>query len=326
MKVAVLDDYFDVIPSLPCYATLKGQDVTVFNRYMSDIDELAEVLKDFEALALFREKTPMRTPLLERLPNLKLISNRSSVGHIDVETCTKLGIVVSSKMGDRAPNYAAAELAVALLLAAARRIPQEAANMKAGKWQLGHGQTLRGKTLGIFGYGRLAELVAHSAAALGMKILVCAREDSRKKAASHGHAVTASKEEMFETADAVSLQLRLVDATRHIVTYDDLMRMKPHSILINTARAGLIAPGALEKALADGRPGYAGIDVYDKEPLTDPNHPLLKAGNVVCVPHIGPNTREEMEAQFSDIFDQIAAFAAGTPTNVVNPDVLDNTR
>jgi D-3-phosphoglycerate dehydrogenase len=224
------------------------------------------------------------------------------------------------------PSYSTAELTWALILAAAREIPQNVAGLKAGKWQTGIGNTLRGKTLGIYGYGRIGGAVAQVGVAMGLRILVWAREASREKARADGYAVAPSKEAFFSACDVLSLHMRLVDATRGIVTRADLARMKPTAIFVNTSRAGLVEPGALVAALKAGRPGKAAVDVYEREPITDASHPLLAMDNVVCTPHLGYVTRDEWELQFADIFDQILALAAGKPINVVNPDVLPRAR
>jgi len=326
VKISILDDYFNTLRTLPCFRKLAGHDVEIWNDHVQDIDTLAGRLKNTEALVLIRERTQIRAPLLERLPNLKLISQRSVYPHIDVAACTRLGVIVSSNMHVDTPSYAAAELTWALVLAAMRRIPQQAAAMKAGNWQIGVGHTLRGKTLGIFGYGRIGAVVAGYGKAFGMNVLVWARPASLERARADGHAVASSKEAFFETCDVLSLHMRLLDATRGIVTADDLARMKPTSLLVNTSRAPLVAPGALVSALRAGRPGMAAVDVYEQEPLRDVRDPLLAMDNVVCTPHIGYVTRDEYEIQFADIFDQIVAYAAGTPINVVNPDVLGQAR
>jgi D-3-phosphoglycerate dehydrogenase len=322
MKISILDDYFDTLRTLDCFAKLKGHDVTIHNDHVQDVDALAERLKDTEVLVLIRERTQIRAPLLERLPNLKLISQRSVYPHIDIEACTRLGIIVSSSQHAGTPSYAAAELTWGLVLAAMRQIPQQMAALKSGNWQIGVGHTLRGKTLGIYGYGRIGSVVAGYGKAFGMKVLVWAREAALAQARADGYATAASKQEFFEQCDVLSLHMRLVEATRGIVTADDLARMKPTALLVNTSRAPLIAPGALVNALRAGRPGMAAVDVYEKEPLRDVNDPLLTMGNVVCTPHIGYVTRDEYELQFTDIFDQIVDYAAGKPSNVVNPDVL----
>jgi D-3-phosphoglycerate dehydrogenase / 2-oxoglutarate reductase len=322
MKVAILDDYHDTLRTLPCFAKLEGQEVSIWNDHVQDTDVLAERLKDTEALVLIRERTKIRTLLLERLPHLRLISQRSVWPHIDIDTCTRLGIVVSSNMHTDTPSYATAELTWGLILAAARQIPQQMAALKAGRWQIGVGTTLRGKTLGLYGWGRIAHAVAGYGRAFGMEVTVWAREASRERARREGFAVAKSKRDFFEQCDIVSLHMRLVDETRHIVTAHDLARMKPTGLLVNTSRAPLIEPGALVAALQAGRPGWAAVDVYEQEPITDPNHPLLAMDKVVATPHIGYVSHEEYEIQFADIFDQILAYAAGAPINVVNPDVL----
>ncbi|KAB2846821.1 MAG: D-2-hydroxyacid dehydrogenase family protein, partial [Hyphomicrobiaceae bacterium] len=242
--------------------------------------------------------------------------------HIDIADCTRLGIIVSSNMHAGAPSYAAAELTFGLILAAMRQIPQQAAALKAGIWQTGVFHTLRGKSLGVYGYGRIGEAVAGYGKAFGMNVLVWSRETTRQKAAKDGYEVAASKEDFFARSDVLSLHMRLVPATRAIIAAADLARMKPTALLVNTSRAPLIEPGALVAALKAGRPGMAAIDVFEEEPVRDPAHPLLTMENVVATHHIGYVTRDEYELQFSDIFDQVAAYAAGTPINVVNAEVL----
>jgi len=324
VKITILDDYFDTLRTLPCFAKLAGHEVKIWNDHLQDVDRLADRLADTEVLVLIRERTKIRTPLLERLPRLRLISQRSVYPHIDVDTCTRLGIIVSSSQHPGTPSYGTAEFTWGLLLAAMRQIPQQVASLKAGHWQMGVGSGLRGKVLGIFGYGRIGSTVAGYGKAFGMQVQVWAREAARAKAVADGYAAADSKEAFFATSDVVSLHLRLVDATRGIVTADDLARMKPTALLVNTSRAALIAPGVLVRALKAGRPGMAAVDVYEEEPLTDVTHPLLAMPNVVCTPHIGYVSRDEYEVQFSDIFDQINAFVAGKPINMVNPDALKN--
>ena len=322
MRIAILDDYHDTIRTLPCFSRLAGHDVTIWNDHIQDTNALAERLRDTEALVLIRERTKIRQPLLDRLPKLRLISQRSVYPHIDIADCTRLGIVVSSSQHPGTPSYATAELTWGLILAAMRQIPQQMASLKAGTWQIGVGSTLREKTLGIFGYGRIGKAVAEYGRAFGMNVLVWAREATREKARAEGWATAPSKQAFFETCDVITLHMRLVDATRHIVTAADLARMKPTALMVNTSRAPLIEPGALVAALKAGRPGMAAVDVYEEEPLRDTAHPLLNMPNVVCTPHLGYVSREEYEIQFTDIFDQIVAFAEGHPINVVNPDVL----
>jgi D-3-phosphoglycerate dehydrogenase / 2-oxoglutarate reductase len=322
MKISILDDYHDTVRTLPCFGKLKGHDVTIWNDHVQDVDKLAERVRDAEILVLIRERTQIRAPLLEHLPNLKLISQRSVYPHIDVEACTRLGIILSSGQHPGTPSHATAEFTWALVLAAVRQIPQQVAAMKKGEWQIDIGTTLRGKTLGIYGYGRIGAVVASYGRAFGMKVIAWARPASLDKARADGHTPAASKEAFFEACDVMTLHMRLVDATRHIVTAEDLARMKPSALLVNTSRAPLIAPGALLEALRKGRPGFAAVDVYEQEPVRDPDYPLLNMPNVICTPHLGYVTREEYETQFTDIFDQIVAYAAGQPTNVINIDVL----
>jgi D-3-phosphoglycerate dehydrogenase len=321
MKISILDDYFDTVRTLACFKKLDGHDVTVWNDHVQDTDALAARLKDTECLVLIRERTKIQAPLLERLPRLKLISQRSVYPHIDIDACTRTGVIVSSGMHADTPSYATAELTWALILAAARQLPQQMASLKAGNWQIGVGTTLRGKTLGIYGYGRIGATVAGVGKAFGLNVLVWAREQSLARARADGYATARSKAEFFASCDIISLHMRLVAATRHIVKAEDLARMKPHAILVNTSRAPLIEPGALVAALRAGRPGYAAVDVFEDEPMRDPAFPLLQFEQVVATPHIGYVTREEYELQFTGIFDQILAFAAGKPINVVNPDV-----
>jgi D-3-phosphoglycerate dehydrogenase len=326
VKVSILDDYFDTVRTLDCFRKLAGHDVQIWNDHVQDVDALAERLRDTEALVLIRERTQIRNALLERLPKLKLISQRSVYPHIDIDACTRLGIVVSSSQHAGTPSYAAAELTWGLVLAAMRQIPQQMAALKSGHWQIGVGYTLRDKTLGIYGYGRIGAVVAGYGKAFGMNVLVWAREAALAQARADGYATARSKQEFFEQCDVLSLHMRLVDATRGIVTADDLARMKSTALLVNTSRAPLIEPGALVNALRAGRPGMAAVDVYEKEPLRDTHDPLLTMDNVVCTPHIGYVTRDEYELQFTDIFDQIVDYAAGKPSNVVNPDAIGSVR
>lgn len=322
MKISILDDYFDTLRILPCFAMLDGHEVTVWNDHVQDTDMLAARLAEAEVLVLFRERTKIQAPLLARLPKLRLISQRSVYPHIDIEACTRQGVIVSSSQHPGTPCYAAAELTWALALATARQLPQQVAALKAGGWQIGVGSTLGGKTLGIYGYGRIGAAVAGYGRAFGMRVVIWSGAESRARALVDGYEVAASRDDFFAGADVLSLHVRLYPATRGMVTAADLARMKPTAILINTSRAGLIAPGALVDALRAGRPGAAGVDVFETEPLTDVNDPLLTLPNVVATPHIGYVTREEYELQFQEIFGQIQTYAAGMPENVVNLSVL----
>ena len=249
MKISILDDYFDTLRTLDCFHKLDGYDVTIWNDHVQDVDALAERLRDTDALVLIRERTQIRTPLLERLPKLRLISQRSVYPHIDIDTCTRLGIIVSSSQHADTPSYATAEFTWGLILAAMRAIPQQMAALKAGKWQIGVGHTLRGKTLGIYGYGRIGAVVAGYGKAFGMNVLVWAREAALAKARADGYETAASKADFFTRCDVLSLHMRLVDATRGIVKADDLARMKQTALIVNTSRAPLM-PSGWPKAMA----------------------------------------------------------------------------
>lgn len=326
MKITILDDYFDTIRTLPCFRMLAGHEVEVWNDHVQDDDELARRLGKTDVLVLIRERTKIRGPLLERLPRLKLISQRSVYPHIDTEACTRLGIVVSSSQHPGMPCFAAAELTWLLTLAAMRQLPQQVASLKAGHWQMGVGTTVRGKTLGLYGWGRIAHAVAEYGRAFGMRVWVWASERSRENARAEGFEVAPSRDAFFAESDVLSLHLRLYPATRGIVTAADLARMKTTALLVNTSRAPLVEAGALVAALKAGRPGMAAVDVFEHEPLLDPKDPLLQLPNVLATPHIGYSTREEYEIQFEEIFDQIQQWLAGKPINVVNPAVLESPR
>jgi D-3-phosphoglycerate dehydrogenase len=326
MKIAVLDDYFDTLRTLPCFAKLVGHDVAVFNDHVQDTDALAERLRDTHALVLIRERTAIRAPLIERLPNLRLISQRSVYPHIDVEACTKAGVLVCSSQHEGTPSHATAELTFGLILSAMRQIPQQMASLKAGQWQMEVGRTIRGKTLGVHGWGRIGGAVAGYAKAFGMDVLVWASEASRERARRDGWMVAESQRDFYARCDIVSLHMRLYPATRGVVTAADLAAMKPTALLVNTSRAELIEPDALVNALRAGRPGMAAVDVFEQEPLRDPNAPILQFPNVIATPHIGYVTQEEWELQFSDVFDQIVAFERGAPINAINPDALKRSR
>ncbi|MEM1049549.1 MAG: D-2-hydroxyacid dehydrogenase family protein [Pseudomonadota bacterium] len=319
MKVSILDDYFDTLRTLPCFTKLDGFDVEIWNDHVQDDSVLAERLAGTEVLVLIRERTRIGAGLLDRLPNLKLISQRSVYPHIDVEACTRNRVILSSSQHAGTPSYAAAELTWGLILAARRQIPQQMAALKAGDWQIGVGTTLRGGTLGIFGYGRIGKAVADYGRAFGMDVVAWGSDNSRQRASADDVRFAASKAAFFAECDVLSLHLRLKDVTRGIVGETDLTAMKPTALLVNTSRARLIEPGALVTALRAGRPGGAAVDVYETEPLRDPHDPILTLPNVICTPHIGYVTREEYDLQFGEIFDQILAYRDGTPINVINP-------
>lgn len=320
MKVHILDDWFGTLRGLACFQRLASHDVTVWTDHVEDVAELAARLTEAEALVLFRERTRITAPLLERLPNLKLISQRSVYPHIDVDACTANGVLLCSNMHAGTPSYAAAELTFGLILAGVRQIPQQMGSLKSGNWQMGVGKTLRGRTLGLYGYGRIAKAVAGYADAFGMNIVWWSSEEGRARARTDGVAVADSREAFFADSDVVSIHVRLKPTTHGIVTAEDLMRMRPSALFVNTSRAGLIAPGALLDALNAGRPGMAAIDVFDVEPLTDAGDPLLAHPNLIGTPHIGYVTEDEFDLQFSDIFDQINAFADGAPIHMINPE------
>lgn len=320
MKVHILDDWFDTLRTLPCFERLKGHDVTVWNDHQPDPVQLATRVQDAECLVLFRERTPIGADLLARLPNLRLISQRSVYPHVDVDACMRHGVLLSSNMHSDTPSYAAAEMTLALILAHYRQIPQQAASLKAGQWQMGVGRTLRGRTLGLYGYGRIGKVVAGYAAALGMKLQWWASEAGRARALADGEIVADSREAFFATSDIVSLHLRLTPATRGIVTTQDLAAIQPRALLVNTSRSGLIEAGALEDAVTRGAL-LAAVDVFDSEPLRDTQHPLLTHPGVLATPHIGYVTEDELDMQFGDIFDQINAYAQGAPIHMINPQV-----
>ncbi|TCD13300.1 D-2-hydroxyacid dehydrogenase family protein [Oricola cellulosilytica] len=324
MRISILDDYFDTLRTLPCFDKLNGHDVNVWTDHLRETDAIAERLHDAEALVLFRERTRITAELLDRLPNLKLISQRSVYPHIDVEACTRNRVLLCSNMHAGTPSYAAAELTFGLILAAMRQIPQQMAALKDGRWQIGVGHTVRGKTLGVWSYGRIGKAVAGYARAFGMDVQVWGGEVSCADAVADGYRQAESREEFFMTSDIVSLHVRLYPATRGMITPDDLARMKSDALLVNTSRAGLIEQGALVSALQSGRPGMAAIDVYEEEPVDNTDHPLLHMESVVCTPHIGYVSREEYDLQFADIFDQILAYEAGHPIHMINPEIWPN--
>ena len=320
MNIAVLDDYQDTIRTLNCFGKMAGHHVTIWKDHTKDVDVLAERLKDAQAIALIRERTPIRAPLLDRLDKLRLISQVGVFPHVDAEACTRRGVLISSSQMPGQPSYATAELTWGLVIAAVRRIPQEMAALRAGRWQAWPiGTGLRGKTLGILGYGKIGAVVAGYGKAFGMKVLVWGRPSTMEKARADGHALAPSREAFYAESDVVSLHVRLLPETRGMVTAADLALMKPTAVLVNTSRAGLVAPGALEAALKAGRPGLAAVDVFEDEPVLGATHPLLALDNAVCVPHLGYVERDSLEQMFTTIFDQILAYAAGRPINVMNP-------
>ena len=322
MKVHILDDLFDTLRTLPCFAQLAEHDVTVWTDHVEDIDTLADRLADAEALVLFRERTKITRALLERLPNLRLISQRSVYPHVDVPACTDNGVMLCSNLQGDGPNYAAAELTFALIQAAFRQLPQQMASVKAGRWQMGVGRSLRGRTLGLYGYGRIGQAVADYAKVFGMKVVWWGSEQGRARAVADGELVAKSREEFFARSDVISVHVRLNPETKGIITAADLAKMKPRAIFVNTSRAGLVEEGALLAGLNRGHPQTAALDVFDVEPLTNKDDPLLSHPNVIATPHIGFVTEDEFDKQFSDIFEQVNAFSEGAPINVINPETL----
>lgn len=321
MRVHILDDWFDTLRGLPSFARLAGHEVTIWTDHVTDERILSERLSKAEALVLFRERTPVTASLLQNLPNLRLISQRSVYPHVDVPACTQNGVLLCSNMHSDTPSHAAAELTWGLILAAVRQIPQQMASLRAGHWQMGVGKTLRGRVLGLYGYGRIARAVAGYARAFGMDVLWWASDDGRARALADGEAVAESREAFFAASDVVSLHVRLKPVTRGIIGPADFAAMRPGAVFVNTSRAGLVQPGALLAALNAGRPGMAALDVFDAEPLVDPTDPLILHPNVIATPHIGYVTEDELDLQFADIYDQVNAYAAGAPIHMINPEV-----
>ena len=321
MRIVIPDDYQNAVRGLACFSKLAEHDVTVFTDTVRETGALVERFEAAEALVLIRERTPIRDELLARLPRLKLISQTGKgTSHIDVAACTRRGIVVAAGTGS---PYATAELTWALVLASRRHIPYETARLRAGHWQSTLGLGLRGRTLGIWGYGKIGSVVAGYGRAFGMNVIVWGREGSQSRAQADGYAVAADRNALFEQSDALSLHIKLSKETRGLVTASDLARMKEDALLVNTSRAELIEPGALEAALRKGRPGFAAVDVYEEEPILGAAHPLLAMDNAVCTPHLGYVEKDGYELYFGQAFDQVLAFAAGNPIRVVNPEVLD---
>ena len=320
MNITVLDDYTDLVRTLACVSLVAEHALTVYTDCERNLDVLAERLQDTDALVLLRERTRVSAELLARLPRLKLITLNGPWPHVDLDACTARGILLCSEHART--SYATAELTWGLIIAAMRHIPQQMARLKSGQWQSRAGSVLRGRTLGIYGYGRIGKQVAGYGKAFGMRVLIWSREKARAQALADGYEVAASRDALFEEADVLSLHVRLVAETRGMVTAADLARMKPTAVLANTSRAELIADGALAAALRAGRPGGAAVDVFENEPMMNAQHPLLQLDTVVATPHLGYMERDQMENYFSDQFKRVLAYAAGQPYGVVNPEVL----
>jgi D-3-phosphoglycerate dehydrogenase / 2-oxoglutarate reductase len=331
MYIVILDDYQDSVRKLNCAAKLDAHPAKVYTNTVKGLGQLSVRLRDAEVLVLIRERTQLTRQLIEKLPNLKLIAQTGRVGnHIDIAACTERGIAVAEGTGS---PVAPAELTWALIMAAMRRLPQYIGNLKHGAWQqsglkassmppnFGLGSVLKGRTLGIWGYGKIGQLLAGYARAFGMRVLIWGREPSREKAVLDGHEAAASREEFFSESDVLTLHLRLNDETRGIVTASDLSLMKPTSLIVNTSRAELIEPDALVNALNRGRPGMAAVDVFENEPILQ-GHALLRLENCICTPHIGYVEQDSYEMYFGAAFDNVLNFIKGSPTNIVNPDAL----
>lgn len=331
MKIAILDDYQDATRHLECMKLLDGHDVKIFNNSPKGVGQLAARLAPFDALVLIRERTSFNRALLSKLPNLKLISQTGKVsGHIDVAAATELGISIAEGVGS---PTAPAELTWALIMAAQRKIVPYAMQLKKGLWQTSSslpeyntvGTVLKGRTLAIWGYGKIGKLIAGYAQAFGMQVLVWGSPASRAAAAADGCRAADTREQFFEQADVLTLHLRLGDATRGIVTADDLQRMKPTALFVNTSRAELVVAGALEASLRAGRPGAAALDVFEQEPLA-PDSILLKVPNVLATPHLGYVEKDSYELYFNAAFSNVVAFAQGAPANILNPDYASHAR
>lgn len=331
MNIIILDDYQDAVRKLRCASRLEAFNAKVFTNTVKGIGQLSVRLRDADVLVLIRERTQFPRALLEKLPRLKLISQTGRAGpHIDIEACTRLGIAVAEGIGSA---VAPAELTWALIMAAMRRLPQYIGNLKHGAWQqsglkaasmppnFGLGSVLKGRTIGIWGYGRIGQLVAGYARAFGMQIQVWGSAASRERAVADGYAAAPSRAAFFEDCDVVTLHLRLSEQTRGVVTLEDLSLMKPTSLFVNTSRAELVAEGALVSALNRGRPGMAAVDVFESEPILQ-GHPLLRLENAVCTPHIGFVEQDSYEQYFGAAFDNVLNFIRQTPTNIVNPEAL----
>ena len=335
MNIVILDDYQDAVRKLNCASKLEAYPAKVFTNTIKGTGQLAVRLKDVEILVLIRERTHITRSLIEKLPRLRMISQTGKVGsHIDMAACTERGIAVAEGAGS---PVAPAELTWALIMAAMRRVPQYVSHLKHGAWQqsglksasmpanFGLGNVLRGKTLGIWGYGKIGQLIAGYGKAFGMRVLLWGSEASRQRATKDGLNVAESRESFFEQSDVLSLHLRLNDETRGIVTSQDLNRMKPTALLVNTSRAELIEPDALIAGLNRGRPGMAAIDVFESEPILQ-GHALLRLENCVCTPHIGYVEQDSYELYFGTAFDNVVNYIKGTPTNIVNPGALQMRR
>jgi len=324
MKVHILDDWFDTLRTLSSYALLEGHDVTVWNDHEEEVDTLASRLKEAEVIVLFRERTPITAELLQKLPNLKLISQRSVYPHVDVDACTQQSVLLCSNMHSDTPSIAASELTFALILASARQIPQQMSSLKQGQWQMAVGQTLAGRTLGLYGYGRIAKQVSKYAEAFGMRVQWWASDVGRARAQSDGVNVARSREAFFSESDFVSVHVRLKPDTRELIKQSDLLAMKPSATFVNTSRSGLVESGALEAVINRDPPGRLALDVFDEEPFSRTDDAVVNHPNVISTPHIGYVTEDELNMQFADIYEQINAYADDSPIHMINESVWPN--
>ena len=321
MKVAILDDYQDAARKLAAFAKMKDHDVTAFTDHCREPAALAARLKDFEVVLLIQQRCPFPRAVIEQLPKLRHISQTGrNVAHVDVAACTERGIVVSA--GGAANPHAPAELTWGLILDSMRHLPLETANLKAGRWQSTVGVGLKGRTLGIYAYGKIGSIVARVGRAFGMHVVCWGREGSTTKARAEGYDIAASREAFFSGCDVISLHIPLNKETRGIVTAADLALMKPAARRVNTSRAGLVGDAVLAAALKQGRPGFAAVDVFDDEPVLGARNPLIGLPNVVAAPHLGYVEIDTYELYFGAAFDQINGFAAGKPINVANPEAV----
>ena len=331
MNIVILDDYQDAVRKLECAAKLEQYQAKVYTNTVKGIGQLSVRLKDADVIILIRERTHLNRQLIDKLPKLKMISQTGRIGaHVDVQACTERGIAVAEGVGS---GVAPAELTWALILAAMRRLPQYIGNLKHGAWQqsglkagsmpanFGIGCELHGKVLGIWGYGKIGQLVAGYGRAFGMQVLIWGSDNSMEKAVQDGHTIALSREAFFEASDVLTIHLRLSDTTRHVIDQADLARMKPTALLVNTSRAELIDTNTLIGALNRGRPGMAAVDVFENEPILQ-GHALLRLENCICTPHIGYVEQNNYEKLFNAAFDNVINFIKGTPTNIVNPGAL----
>ncbi len=319
LNIAILDDEFDTVRTLDCYAQLAAHKVTIWRDHTKDTAALAERLQDADAIVLLRERTPIRADLIARLPKLKMLTLNGPYPHVDLAACTAHGVLLCG--GKPRPSSATAELTWGLIISSLRQIPQQMASLKRGTWQCGLGAGLRGRTLGVWGYGRIGQQVAGFGRAFGMRVLIWSRESGLASARADGYAAAPGRQALFEESDVLCLHVRLNAETRGMVKAEDLARMKPGALIVNTSRAELIEAGALVAALKAGRPGLAAVDVFDAEPVTDLNQPLLNMDNVVCTPHLGYVERDQLERYYADQFARVLAFERGSPLDAANPQV-----